>query len=142
MRAQAAMEYLMTYGWALLIVVIVGVALWSLGVFNVGAGSTPKLTGISTLVLMDAGRNDSDSFKLVVGPTREIENVNIKYNGANCTVTDINGNDANALKPSQKYYVVCGGWDNSSTVEITLTYNIPNSDIQHHETGTVTGLSS
>ncbi len=34
MKAQSAMEYLMTYGWAILIIAIVLVALFSLGVFN------------------------------------------------------------------------------------------------------------
>lgn len=34
LKGQGAMEYLMTYGWAILIVVIVGVALAALGVFN------------------------------------------------------------------------------------------------------------
>ena len=34
MKVQSAMEYLMTYGWAILIIAIVLVALFSLGVFN------------------------------------------------------------------------------------------------------------
>ena len=34
MKAQSATEYLMTYGWAILIVIIVVAALYSLGVFN------------------------------------------------------------------------------------------------------------
>lgn len=34
LRLQSAMEYLMTYGWAILIIAIVIVALFSLGVFN------------------------------------------------------------------------------------------------------------
>ncbi len=33
-RLQSAMEYLMTYGWAILIIAIVLAALFSLGVFN------------------------------------------------------------------------------------------------------------
>jgi hypothetical protein len=32
-KAQAAMEYLMTYGWAILVVIIVLAALWSMGIF-------------------------------------------------------------------------------------------------------------
>ncbi len=40
MKAQAALEYLMTYGWAILIIVIAIGALYAMGVFNVGAGST------------------------------------------------------------------------------------------------------
>ena len=35
MRGQAAMEYLMTYGWAILVIVIVLAALLYLGIFNV-----------------------------------------------------------------------------------------------------------
>ncbi|MCX6777790.1 MAG: hypothetical protein NT157_02800, partial [Candidatus Micrarchaeota archaeon] len=34
-KGQAAMEYLMTYGWAILVIVIVLAALLYLGVFNV-----------------------------------------------------------------------------------------------------------
>ena len=36
-RAQSAMEYLMTYGWAILIIAVVLAALFSLNVFNSGA---------------------------------------------------------------------------------------------------------
>jgi len=34
-KAQTAMEYLMTYGWAILIIIVVVAALYSLGVFSV-----------------------------------------------------------------------------------------------------------
>jgi hypothetical protein len=34
------MEYLMTYGWAILVVMIVGIVMWQLGIFNIGTGST------------------------------------------------------------------------------------------------------
>lgn len=36
-KAQAAMEYLMTYGWAIIIVIIVAAALYAMGLFNPGA---------------------------------------------------------------------------------------------------------
>ncbi|MFH1285165.1 MAG: hypothetical protein ABIH99_01140 [Candidatus Micrarchaeota archaeon] len=35
-RGQAAMEYLMTYGWAILVIIIVLAGLMYLGVFNIG----------------------------------------------------------------------------------------------------------
>ena len=35
-KAQSAMEYLMTYGWAILIIAIVLAALFSLGIFSSG----------------------------------------------------------------------------------------------------------
>ncbi len=39
-KGQTAMEYLMTYGWAIIIVIIAGVALWRLGVFTPSVGKT------------------------------------------------------------------------------------------------------
>jgi len=38
-RGQGAFEYLMSYGWAILIVIMTGIALWNLGVFET---RTPK----------------------------------------------------------------------------------------------------
>jgi hypothetical protein len=36
-KGQGAMEYLMTYGWAILVVMIVGIVMWQLGIFNIGS---------------------------------------------------------------------------------------------------------
>ncbi|MEA3255139.1 MAG: hypothetical protein U9Q22_04840 [Candidatus Altiarchaeota archaeon] len=47
-KGQGAMEYLMTYGWAILVVMIVGVVLWQLGVFNIGTENI-VVTGFSKL---------------------------------------------------------------------------------------------
>ncbi|MBE5728259.1 hypothetical protein IHE51_00125, partial [Candidatus Parvarchaeota archaeon] len=33
-RSQSALEYMMTYGWAILIIVIVAVVLYSMGIFS------------------------------------------------------------------------------------------------------------
>ena len=54
-KGQGAMEYLMTYGWAILVVMIVGIVMWQLGIFNITGGATtstgfakikPQLAGI------------------------------------------------------------------------------------------------
>ena len=45
-KGQGAMEYLMTYGWAILVVMIVGVVLWQLGIFG-GQGGSNKALGFS-----------------------------------------------------------------------------------------------
>lgn len=49
MKAQAAMEYLMTYGWAILIVIIVAAALYMLGVFNPATYTGTTATGFGTI---------------------------------------------------------------------------------------------
>ena len=47
-RGQGAMEYLMTYGWAILVVMIVGIVMWQLGIFNMG-GTTVTATGFAKI---------------------------------------------------------------------------------------------
>jgi len=48
-KAQAAMEYLMTYGWAILIVVIVAAALYALGIFSPATYTGTRATGFANI---------------------------------------------------------------------------------------------
>jgi len=48
-RGQGAMEYLMTYGWALLVILILGVFLWHIGVLNISTSIAPTSQGFHTL---------------------------------------------------------------------------------------------
>ncbi len=52
-KSQSAMEYLMTYGWAILIIAVVLIALFQLGVFN-GSNFTPKAQGNSCQVFRNS----------------------------------------------------------------------------------------
>jgi len=49
MKAQAAMEYLMTYGWAILIVIIVAAALYAFGIFNPATWTGTRATGFANI---------------------------------------------------------------------------------------------
>ena len=51
-KAQSAMEYLMTYGWAILIIAVVLAALYSLGLFNSAAWG-PRASSGSCKVFTD-----------------------------------------------------------------------------------------
>ena len=44
-RSQSALEYMMTYGWAILIIVIVAVILYSMGIFNPSSSLVSTVTG-------------------------------------------------------------------------------------------------
>ena len=46
-RSQSALEYMMTYGWAILIIVIVAVILYSMGIFNPSSSITSTSSGFS-----------------------------------------------------------------------------------------------
>ena len=50
-RSQSALEYMMTYGWAILIIVIVAVILYSMGIFNPSSSVTTASTGFSPFVI-------------------------------------------------------------------------------------------
>ena len=48
-RSQSALEYMMTYGWAILIIVIVAVILYSMGIFNPSSSVSSTVIGFSGL---------------------------------------------------------------------------------------------
>jgi len=78
-KGQGALEYLMTYGWAILVVVIVGLVLWRSGVF--GTSSTGS-SGFDVLVPAEwtiTNRTNASQilFRNVAG--QALRNVNITY---------------------------------------------------------------
>lgn len=51
-KGQASLEYLMTYGWAILIILVVGLVLWQMGFFNPPA-TGHGCSGFSHIVPLD-----------------------------------------------------------------------------------------
>ena len=86
MRSQAALEYLMTYGWAILIVIIVGSALYALGIFNPGTFTGQKRTGFSAVQIEDFKFDTVGNLTLFVGnkkgKTINITNISAEYTGS------------------------------------------------------------
>ncbi len=71
-KGQSAMEYLMTYGWAILVIVVVVGALYAMGVFNPSASTPPQVSS------SDFSYTDHDANNLVLrnGP-RAIESISL-----------------------------------------------------------------
>ena len=63
-KGQAALEYLMTYGWALVVIVIVVAALFAFGIFNPPSAGT--CTGLSKLAYKDHALDSADDFTLII----------------------------------------------------------------------------
>ncbi len=81
-RSQSAMEYLMTYGWAILIIVVVLAALDMLGVFNPSAFS-------KTFCVFENGLNCESAILYTNGTL----NVNLEqYTNSVINITSINCN--------------------------------------------------
>ncbi|MFC2154463.1 hypothetical protein ACFLRC_03150 [Candidatus Altiarchaeota archaeon] len=66
LKGQAAMEYLMTYGWAVLVVMIVGVVMWQMGIFNMGS-TTITAQGFSRVKpqLAATGLRENGDFTII-----------------------------------------------------------------------------
>ena len=118
-RGQAAMEYLMTYGWAILVIVIVLAALLYLGVFNL-ASKTPDICNFQT------GLSCKSTY--VVNPaTMTVNFINgyqrtITVVGTYCT-TQTTGAPAAAQYTAVAYSVGVGSnWSGATTCYQDLTH--------------------
>ena len=66
-RLQAALEYLMTYGWAILVILVVGFALYTLGVFSPRQFTGRQVSGISYFEVIDFKLDTDGVFILDLG---------------------------------------------------------------------------
>ena len=80
MKGQAALEFLMTYGWAILIVIAVVAALYAMGVFKLPTGGLGKCSPCfppgSAIAYVD---HNADNLVVRVGP-EDIQNVTLIIN--------------------------------------------------------------
>lgn len=81
LKLQAAMEYLMTYGWLILIVAIVIVALLPLGLFNSSNFASRAIAGACEVVHNAAGSN------LAGQCANEIPQYTAQFNGQSSSVS-------------------------------------------------------
>jgi hypothetical protein len=66
-RSQSALEYMMTYGWAILVIVIVAAVLYSLGIFSPSSSLSTTITGFSNLGTVNAVCLGGTSFTISIG---------------------------------------------------------------------------
>ncbi len=140
-KSQSALEYMMTYGWAILIIVLVAAVLFSFGIFNptTNVTSTPLITGFSDVPVTTAVANNS-FFKIAItnqyGQTIRINNVTVLFG----STTFAQNNCTNVvLTPGQ--YVSCyiKGVFSGSTISVigTIFYTLVSSNANTSTTGTI-----
>lgn len=141
------MEYLMTYGWAILIVIIVAAALYALGIFNPSTYTGRIPTGFTTLGTPDDWDLDtSGNFDIIL---RNRLNYQITvYNVSVEAGSMVSYNDSSFTMnaDSEKSYMASDtglnlGTQSSGstyTVDVSMLYGTPGK-LNHTETGRVTG---
>lgn len=150
-KGQGALEYMQTYGWAILVVMVVGVVLWQLGAFSQQSGIS-RSTGFSKIKVLepsikyDSTNPDQLTFDIING---EIIHVRIEGNtsGGDCasatmTITDL------GLDGGQTTTVTLAGCEDldageSFDVPISIYYRIKIAGdfIYRNDTGRIIGAA-
>jgi len=149
-KAQSALEYLMTYGWAILIIVIVGAALFALGVFNPASSTTMSLSGITNFQLIDAVLNKTSNNLTVIigtktGKTTTITNIDF-YAVDTCNNTAVDGGAQISPALTKEIQITsagtCAGLVAGSKVNVDLSiyYTVAGSSLQKFESGIINAL--
>jgi hypothetical protein len=149
-KAQSAMEYLMTYGWAILIVIIVAAALFALGVFNPATYTQQTATGFQGFQIPSGGWQFTSGGQLTLqlknmaGGPINITSIEASYSGSSVTNTSYSG----TIAPGAGYTYAISGLPSSSagssySIEVLITYTNLNTGLSNfRSTGSVTGTIS
>ncbi|HLC59633.1 MAG TPA: hypothetical protein VJH34_03855 [archaeon] len=120
-KGQSAMEYLMTYGWAILVVVAVVAALYGLGVFKVGSGTVKCSPCFSYFAFVDYSAGTA---VLTNGPNE----VNLtSATGGTVTV--------GLVQPGSTFQITSIAQTGNPAV--TVTYTVTASSLSHQDTATI-----
>ena len=155
LKAQSAMEYLMTYGWAILIVIIVAAALYALGLFNPATFTGQRVTGFPNIgapsdwVYVASSGEFNITLRNGLG-----EAINITAVTANClsgqqSVTfTLAGTSSTVGSGSTVEYWTAGSpcqtmtSGSSYSTSFTVTYTTQSGTYARQDTGTVTGSAT
>ena len=159
-KGQGAVEYLQTYGWAILVVIIIGIALWQLGILSPGGRGTNTATRFTKVKVMEPSIkyssdvvNQSLNFTIVNGVGDLIK---INYIGIAGDCNDTLCVDVGSLKPCSEMYLDPGstmiveGWNCTSVhsnemfyVDVNISYSqkLGRQRIEHFDSGIIQGVA-
>ena len=155
-RSQSALEYMMTYGWAILIIVIVAVILYSMGIFNPSSSITTTSIGFSPFTVSSTVCSPAGLSVAIIGgglpdtaTQATITKIYITSNTGttaltkeyNLTKTEISpGKTATIVIPT----VACTSANvkYSLSAKIQYSYSTPAGNVVTNTTGTIAGTSS
>ena len=146
-KSQSALEYMMTYGWAILVIVIVAAVLYSLGIFSPSSSLSTTVTGFSSFSVNGICLNNGAmkiSLQNGVGYEINLYNLTASSSYGNFNITGV----SYSVLPSGFMDLVLIGVCPTSTgvsysVSLKLFYTEPGQVFPgpYETTGTVTGTS-
>ncbi len=155
-KGQGAMEYLMTYGWAILVVMIVGVVLWQLGIFGGGPGAANTARGFGRVKVMEPSIKYTQAgvltFTIMNGAGQSISDLDIWADGSGCDGTTDNITETETLDTAVgagstlAVTVDCveaksGGDSFAVDLDIAYSMTVAGTLVNHLESGTIRGAA-
>ncbi len=144
-KAQAGLDFLMTYGWALLLIVLVVGALFAMGIFNVGTFLGSRSSGFAQIKPI-AWRVDSTGNLTLKLQDNAGTNVNVTLINAtlgtqsissNSSFTISNGKQSGTISPGVFSNALATGA--SYSVQVTIQYTDTATNFVYNDAGTLTG---
>ncbi len=146
-KGQAALDFLMTYGWAIALIVIIAAVLFALGIFDINNFVGNKAVGFSQVAVKGWGMDTAGTFTIKLsnqaGVPISISNVSITVGNVTTAVTGMpvaltTGQDSAILTTAT------GGFGaqatgSSYTAKVTVSYVDTNANFPYTTSGTLTG---
>lgn len=147
-KAQAGLDFLMTYGWALLLIVLVVGALFALGVFDIGSFTGSKASGFAEIGVvgwkLDTGGILTAKFENHAGTDINISEINATYKTQSVSYATAfnvdNGEQSGTITVGT--FSSPGSKGSSYTVKMDITYSDRNTGFVYTNSGTITGKVS
>jgi hypothetical protein len=146
-RAQAALDFLMTYGWALLILSIAAAAIVSLGIFDTGSFVGSRAVGFSQMTPVGWSL-DSNGVLLIKLKNNAGSDIEITSINASLDALNIFNDTVVPLKYGENTEVITVGQFSSPSpvgTSYSIRVNIVYIDVEsgpgfeYHDAGTITG---
>jgi hypothetical protein len=147
-KGQAALDFLMTYGWAIALVVIIAAVLFALGIFDVSNFIGSKAAGFSGVAISGWKFDTAGVMTLKVSNqvgqpiTVSGINVTIGTTSSNSTFTafDLATGESSAVQTFSGF--AAQGAGTGYTAKVSVAYTDKSSGFQYTSTGTLTGKAT
>src|SRR3989344_4668429 len=136
-KSQAALEFIMTYGWAILVVLVAIGALAYFGVLDPGKFLPAKCTLQSGIACID---HKATATTLVVSVRNSLGyDVTVDaVKAQQCTALGSQGNLANGATTPTSYTLTCTNSGTKYNGQVNITYTNTDTSVQHTNQGQIT----
>ena len=153
-KSQSALEYMMTYGWAILVIVIVAAVLYSLGIFSPASSLSSTVTGFSNLGSVTGECTANGVLRISLGDSTgypiNITSVTAKSSTGQISTFQPNStvDSSPIIQPTSTYIFsvpnICPAAGSRYSLAVTVNYTEPGQIFPgpYTSTGTVAGTAT